>query len=99
MRFCLLILKIPKSVQSDNNGPKSRTGSGGSSPAPNKNKTDHPERDNPFYGAGGGTRTHTMSPPKDFESSSSTIPTHRQGDINTLKHTSLKTRRDMQEGY
>ena len=64
-----------------------------------QNKTDHPERDNPFYGAGGGTRTHTMSPPKDFESSSSTIPTHRQGDINTLKHTSLKTRRDMQEGY
>ena len=99
MRFCLLILKIPKSVQSDNNGPKSRTGSGGSSPAPNKNKTDHPERDNPFYGAGGGTRTHTMSPPKDFESSSSTIPTHRQGDINTLEHTSLKIRRDMQEGY
>ena len=99
MRFCLLILKIPKSVQSDNNGPKSRTGSGGSSPAPNKNKTDHPERDNPFYGAGGGTRTHTMSPPKDFESSSSTIPTHRQGDINTLKHTSPKIRRDMQEGY
>ena len=64
-----------------------------------QNKTDHPERDNPFYGAGGGTRTHTMSPPKDFESSSSTIPTHRQGDINTLEHTSLKNRRDMQEGY
>ena len=64
-----------------------------------QNKTDHPKRDNPFYGAGGGTRTHTMSPPKDFESSSSTIPTHRQGDINTLAHTSLKIRRDMQEGY
>ena len=98
MRFCLLILKIPKSVRSDNNSPKSRTSSGGLSPSPHKNKTDHPKRDNPFYGAGGGTRTHTMSPPKDFESSSSTIPTHRQV-INTLKHTSLKTRRDMQEGY
>lgn len=31
-----------------------------------------------WFGAGGGTRTHTMLPPKDFESSSSTIPTHRQ---------------------
>ena len=30
-----------------------------------------------FVGAGGGTRTHTVSLPKDFESSSSTIPTHR----------------------
>ncbi len=30
------------------------------------------------YGAGGGTRTHTMSPPTDFESVTSTIPSHRE---------------------
>ena len=29
-------------------------------------------------GAGGGTRTHTVSPPADFESATSTIPSHRQ---------------------
>ena len=29
------------------------------------------------YGAGGGTRTHTMSPSADFESATSTIPSHR----------------------
>ena len=29
-------------------------------------------------GAGGGTRTHTMSPSADFESATSTIPSHRQ---------------------
>ena len=29
------------------------------------------------YGAGGGTRTHTESPPADFESATSTIPSHR----------------------
>ena len=29
-------------------------------------------------GAGGGTRTHTSVTPTDFESASSTIPTHRQ---------------------
>ena len=34
-----------------------------------------------FFGAGGGTRTHTVSLPKDFESSSSTIPTHRRMNI------------------
>ena len=28
-------------------------------------------------GAGGGTRTHTVSPPTDFESVTSTIPSHR----------------------
>ena len=28
-------------------------------------------------GAGGGTRTHTMSPSADFESATSTIPSHR----------------------
>ena len=39
----------------------------GSSPAPNKNKTDHPERDNPFYGAGDRTRTGTPSLAVDFE--------------------------------
>ena len=31
-----------------------------------------------FYGAGGGTRTHTMLPPTDFESVTSTIPSHRR---------------------
>ena len=30
------------------------------------------------FGAGGGTRTHTVSPPTDFESVTSTIPSHRQ---------------------
>ena len=30
-----------------------------------------------YFGAGGGTRTHTMSPPTDFESVTSTIPSHR----------------------
>ena len=29
------------------------------------------------YGAGGGTRTHTVLPPTDFESVTSTIPSHR----------------------
>lgn len=29
------------------------------------------------FGAGGGTRTHTESPPADFESATSTIPSHR----------------------
>ena len=29
-------------------------------------------------GAGGGTRTHTVSPPADFESATSTIPSHRR---------------------
>lgn len=29
-------------------------------------------------GAGGGTRTHTVSPPTDFESVTSTIPSHRR---------------------
>ena len=28
-------------------------------------------------GAGGGTGTHTVSPPADFESATSTIPSHR----------------------
>ena len=30
-----------------------------------------------YYGAGGGTRTHTMLPSADFESATSTIPSHR----------------------
>ena len=30
-----------------------------------------------FNGTGGGTRTHTESPPADFESATSTIPSHR----------------------
>ena len=32
----------------------------------------------PPLGAGGGTRTHTMSPSADFESATSTIPSHRR---------------------
>ena len=36
-------------------------------------------KNSPFHpGAGGGTRTHTESPPADFESATSTIPSHRQ---------------------
>ena len=39
-----------------------------------------PKRKNPVIsgGAGGGTRTHTESPPADFESATSTIPSHRR---------------------
>ena len=39
-----------------------------------------PKRKNPVIsgGAGGGTRTHTESPPADFESATSTIPSHQQ---------------------
>ena len=39
-----------------------------------------PKRRNPVVssGAGGGTRTHTESPPADFESATSTIPSHRR---------------------
>ncbi len=33
-----------------------------------------------MIGAGGGTRTHTMSPSADFESATSTIPSHRRDD-------------------
>ena len=38
-----------------------------------------PKRRNPVVssGAGGGTRTHTELPPADFESATSTIPSHR----------------------
>ena len=46
---------------------------------------------NTRYGAGGGTRTHTVSLPTDFESASSTIPTHRHFlDSQTIIHTFLK---------
>ena len=31
-----------------------------------------------FFNADGGTRTHTKSPPKDFESFASAIPPHPQ---------------------
>ena len=37
-------------------------------------------------GAGGGIRTHTESPPADFESATSTIPSHRH----ILSRNSLK---------
>ena len=30
-----------------------------------------------LFGTGGGARTHTVSPPADFESATSTIPSHR----------------------
>ena len=36
--------------------------------------------DFPFSGAGGGTRTHTVLLPADFESATSTIPSHRRTD-------------------
>ena len=38
-----------------------------------------PKRRNPVVssGAGGGTRTHMELPPADFESATSTIPSHR----------------------
>ena len=38
-------------------------------------------------GAGGGTRTHTVSPQADFESATSTIPSHRH----ILSRSSLKS--------
>ena len=38
-----------------------------------------------FFGAGGGTRTHTVSPPTDFESVTSTIPSHRRA-RNSIHH-------------
>ena len=50
------------------------------------------------YGAGGGTRTHTSVTPKDFESSSSTIPTHRQIYFLTPRQAFPGIWRDMQEG-
>ena len=37
-----------------------------------------------FNGAGGGTRTHTESPPADFESATSTIPSHRRIETDVL---------------
>ena len=43
-----------------------------------------------FDGAGGGTRTHTVSLPKDFESSSSTIPTHRHIQFFALPRTKFR---------
>ena len=42
-------------------------------------ETGHP-KGCPVSGAGGGTRTHTMSPSADFESATSTIPSHRHTD-------------------
>ena len=50
------------------------------------------------YGAGGGTRTHTSVTPKDFESSSSTIPTHRQIYFSTPRQAFPGIWGDMQEG-
>ena len=40
-------------------------------------KKDDPEGSS-FFGAGGRTRTGTLSPAVDFESTTSTIPSHRQ---------------------
>ena len=42
---------------------------------PRKNPARHTAHG--IFGAGGGTRTHTMSPSADFESATSTIPSHR----------------------
>ena len=38
-----------------------------------------------FIGAGGRTRTGTLSPAVDFESTTSTIPSHRQGVVQLLR--------------
>lgn len=45
-------------------------------------------------GAGGGTRTHTESPPADFESATSTIPSHRPVRMyhNIIKHVVWKSK-------
>ena len=41
-------------------------------------------------GAGGGTRTHTVSPPTDFESVTSTIPSHRHLTLPIISDTGRK---------
>ena len=43
-----------------------------------KNKSRESKYSFGFYGAGGRTRTGTLSPAVDFESTTSTIPSHRQ---------------------
>ena len=43
-----------------------------------KMQKEGPKRTLLLHGAGGGTRTHTMSPSADFESATSTIPSHRR---------------------
>ena len=43
-----------------------------------------------FIGAGGGTRTHTVSPPTDFESVTSTIPSHRHLTLPIISDTGRK---------
>ena len=45
---------------------------------------------NTRYGAGGGTRTHTVSLPTDFESVTSAIPSHRHGNRNIITKTAAK---------
>ncbi len=42
---------------------------------PRKRKTPRQEE---FFGAGGGTRTHTKSPSRDFKSRASAVPPHRR---------------------
>ena len=39
-----------------------------------------------YYGAGDRTRTGTLSPAVDFESTTSTIPSHRQVYLNSILH-------------
>ena len=39
-----------------------------------------------YYGAGGRTRTGTLSPAVDFESTTSTIPSHRHRCFNSIIH-------------
>ncbi len=46
------------------------------------------------YGAGGGTRTHTVSPPTDFESVTSTIPSHRREFLSIIQEAKQKFKRN-----
>ena len=45
--------------------------------APKARNKQHPRWGRCLFGTGGGARTHTVSPPADFESATSTIPSHR----------------------
>ena len=44
--------------------------------------------------AGGGTRTHTVLPPTDFESVTSTIPSHRQVNL-SIYHSVSKSKKNI----
>ena len=48
-------------------------------PPPLNTKKENPRSGFSFFGAGDRTRTGTLSPAVDFESTTSTIPSHRQG--------------------